>query len=226
MRISTSASRMWCVCAAVSIVVGCSSSGSQLAPAVSPYQQGSAAVVRGANGVAPDGIIYTPANIKIQSSQYGLDLDNDGMPDFIISEHNWGSSCFPRSYGELRAQPLSTAGLETDFGGYALALDSGSVISQSAYFRNRKSLIQEVGEFWFYNQHRCIIGSAGDWLTPKVRLRTAYLGLAFPIRGTTHYGWARLSVMMCSSGCRWLTATLTGYAYQTRAGVPIGAGKM
>jgi hypothetical protein len=47
-----------------------------------------------------------------------------------------------------------------------------------------------------------------------------YLGLQFIIHGRIHYGWARLSVERAN-----LTATLTGYAYETIPNKPIIAGK-
>ena len=47
-----------------------------------------------------------------------------------------------------------------------------------------------------------------------------YLGLKFVVNGNTHYGWARLSV---SSG--FVTATLTGYAYETIPNKSIITGK-
>ena len=57
----------------------------------------------------------------------------------------------------------------------------------------------------------------GHWVNVKNR----YLGLKFQIKGKTHYGWARLSVQAISQ----ISATLTGYAYETIANKPIIAGK-
>jgi hypothetical protein len=59
----------------------------------------------------------------------------------------------------------------------------------------------------------------GNWLGANNR----YLGLAFTIHGKTHYGWARLSVHVVSH--RFISSTLTGYAYETIAGKSIIAGK-
>jgi hypothetical protein len=46
----------------------------------------------------------------------------------------------------------------------------------------------------------------------------------FTLNGKTHYGWARLSVQ-ASKDRFTLTATLTGYAYETIPGKSIVAGK-
>jgi hypothetical protein len=47
---------------------------------------------------------------------------------------------------------------------------------------------------------------------------TRYLGLKFVIKGTTHYGWARLTVSMKNFKP---SATLKGYAYETIPDKPI-----
>ncbi len=52
-----------------------------------------------------------------------------------------------------------------------------------------------------------------------------YLGLKFQIKGETHYGWARLNVSVRAQGGVNITATLTGYAYETIANKAIIAGK-
>jgi hypothetical protein len=60
-------------------------------------------------------------------------------------------------------------------------------------------------------------GSRGSW----VNVQNRYLGLKFNIKGRVHYGWARLSVQVQNLS---ITATLTGYAYETIAGKSIKAG--
>ena len=52
-----------------------------------------------------------------------------------------------------------------------------------------------------------------------------YLGMKFTINGKVHYGWARLSVTNLKDKFR-ITATLTGYAYETIPNKPIKAGKL
>jgi hypothetical protein len=58
----------------------------------------------------------------------------------------------------------------------------------------------------------------GKW--PNVQDR--YLALRFKIQGQTHYGWARLNVQVSKT---MISATLTGYAYETTPNKPIIAGK-
>jgi hypothetical protein len=57
----------------------------------------------------------------------------------------------------------------------------------------------------------------GRWFNATKR----YLGLKFEINGKIHYGWTRLSVI----GRQRITATLTGYAYETIPNKPINAGQ-
>ncbi|MGA2611628.1 MAG: hypothetical protein ABSH01_29635, partial [Terriglobia bacterium] len=59
---------------------------------------------------------------------------------------------------------------------------------------------------------------AGRW----ANVRGRYLGLKFRIKGKIHYGWARLNVTVGNSR---ITATLTGYAYDTIPNKTIIAGQ-
>jgi hypothetical protein len=56
----------------------------------------------------------------------------------------------------------------------------------------------------------------GPWASAK----NCYLGLKFLIKGKTHYGWARLTVVYDHG----VKATLTGYAYETIPGKAIVTG--
>jgi hypothetical protein len=59
----------------------------------------------------------------------------------------------------------------------------------------------------------------GSW----VNVNNRYLGIKFEINGETHYGWARLSVQVQLPLT--VTATLTGYAYETVPNKSIVAGQ-
>jgi len=73
--------------------------------------------------------------------------------------------------------------------------------------------------------HRNTSGSLfyGYWLNGGKGVKNRYLGLKFAIRGRIHYGWARLSVTI-THGRPYITATLTGFAYETVANRPIITG--
>jgi hypothetical protein len=56
--------------------------------------------------------------------------------------------------------------------------------------------------------------------------KNRYLGLKFTIKGTTHFGWARLNVTCTTMyGNHKVTGVLTGYAYETIPNKPIITGK-
>jgi hypothetical protein len=59
---------------------------------------------------------------------------------------------------------------------------------------------------------------------PWANVQNRYLGLKFLIKGRTHYGWARLTVVTVPYH-RPLKATLTGYAYETIPGKSIITGE-
>ena len=65
---------------------------------------------------------------------------------------------------------------------------------------------------WFY-------GGTSHYGGPWANAWHRYLGLKFHIKGKVHYGWARLNVQWKN-----LTATLTGYAYETVPGESIITG--
>ena len=59
------------------------------------------------------------------------------------------------------------------------------------------------------------------WANGGKGLKNRYLGLRFVIKGKIHFGWARLNVRDYGHH---ITATLTGYAYETIPNKPIIAG--
>jgi hypothetical protein len=62
----------------------------------------------------------------------------------------------------------------------------------------------------------------GTYFGPWRKVKQAYLGLKFVIKGKTHFGWARVKGNFNSFP---YTATLTGYAYETIPNKPIITGK-
>ena len=94
---------------------------------------------------------------------------------------------------------------------WASALKPGSVVGPYQYFpgQGMAEVTHTGGGGTYY---------AGSWLNVKNR----YLGLRFKIAGKIHYGWARLSVQVTSSS---ITATLTGYAYETLPNKSIRTGQ-
>jgi hypothetical protein len=168
-------------------------------------------------------IVYTPVNIQLGTT-YPLDLNDDGIPDFTLELralekdgcNRRGSSI---ALDDLAAQKGNGAVPGSD--GLAAVLGRGAEIGPSQKFTSPQ-IMAAVWGYWFYNvfDHECepYEGENGLWLN----VSNGYLGLAFHIKEQTHYGWARLSVQV---GYVYITATLTGYAYETTAGKSIKAGQ-
>jgi hypothetical protein len=157
-------------------------------------------------------IVYTPAHHVIkQGATFPLDVNQDGITDFTFK--NSYASTSSGFHALLSAGPAAGNGLEgwTGFEPWAFALKPGAAIGPRHYFPAKVLVVAES-----------LAGSLsyqGSWVNVKNR----YLGLQFKIAGKIHYGWARLSVRVANRSS--VTATLTGYAYETIPGKPIHAGQ-
>jgi len=175
------------------------------------YALAASAAGVGALALAPSAqakIVYTHAHHVITPGHnYALDLNHDRTTDFTIQNYygcnqDW---CFD----VLSAIPAAGNGAQGARGflsiPYAYALSGGAEIGLKQPFSGKLMASDNMGYL-------------GRWLNVTNR----YLGLRFQIKGKTHYGWARLSASDISPR---ITATLTGYAYETVANKSIIAGK-
>jgi hypothetical protein len=169
-----------------------------------------------AAGTNADGqIIYTDENPNFvggNTSQYFLDLNNDGDDDFrIYGHHAYGNGY--SSIG-LAVQPLGSSnisnGIMTDNGDhYALALSAGEAINNTGNFNsstNGVTMNVQSGDI-----------CAGAWCDATDK----FIGFQFKIAGVIHYGWARMDANADFNNGSWV---LKDYAYESEAGVGIVAG--
>jgi hypothetical protein len=165
-------------------------------------------------------IVYTPAHIKIGSGgvgNYYLDINHDGVADFLISA---GSSCDPDRCLYSFDVETTTPGkggiaFQGSFGRpLAQALHQGAVIGVKRGFQPLAGMVSAT---YFSTGKQNI---TGHWINVTNR----YLGLKFQVKGKTHYGWARLNVKVHKHPFS-ISATLTGYAYETIPNKLIIAGK-
>jgi hypothetical protein len=163
-------------------------------------------------------IVYTKTHHVIGLNHaYKLDLTHDGTADFLIQETQTGSVGFLVNRLAVKEPPgNAVVGYAHYSRRYASALKPGAPIGGRQRFVNGGRFGQEMAEVQqsdtvFYKYY-------GPW----TKVSNRYLGLKFKIHGKTHYGWARLTVT--DQGFT-LTATLTGYAYETNPNQPIIAGK-
>ncbi|HXM22470.1 MAG TPA: hypothetical protein VN948_14535 [Terriglobales bacterium] len=163
-------------------------------------------------------VVYTKAHQVIgQNGVYNLDLNHDGTVDFLIQE--WDNGAFSSSNALLADAALGNAvrGSKVGFRYLAAALQRGAPIGPKRRFITGGN----NGEVMVSITHFTTGGTSyinGFW----ANVRNRYLGLKFKIDGKTHYGWARLSVQLQQFH---VTATLTGYAYETIPNKEISAGQ-
>lgn len=136
-------------------------------------------------------IIYTPTHATVgRNGSYAIDLNHDGIVDFVISEQ--GRKIKNGAIQSLRveAAPNNQINCRYSFCGstggvYATALSLGNEIGPSpvphGWAGKFMGMATEIrsGTFVTY---------LGDFRYA----RSNYLGLRFQIDGETHYGWARL----------------------------------
>ena len=207
------------------------------------------AVAAGAAGVgmlaltqaAEAKIVYTPANTPIRFV-VNLDLNNDGLPDFELCNlssyfqcstsrrvRETGTSKPPSPFfdwlvvfpAKAKSQQNRIWGNSTWRGdAAAAALRAGLHIGPKRRFLpgNLDAGGQVAGRLmatWGSAAGQQYYG--GPWKNVLHR----YLGLKFVIKGKIHYGWARLEVHWHAPK---ISATLTGYAYETIPNRPIITG--
>jgi hypothetical protein len=167
-------------------------------------------------------IIYTKADQVIgRNGVYSLDLNHDGTVDFLIEQSVNTFSGGAGSASLLVDEALGNA-VEGSIGKYsrhyAAALKLGARIGPRRQFINKGSAKGEALVEFYEDQDKRIPYTYGQWINVKNR----YLGLKLLINGKVHYGWARLSV---HDKLAKMSATLTGYAYETVPGKSILAGQ-
>jgi hypothetical protein len=174
-------------------------------------------------------IVYTPADqIVDRHHSYSLDLNHDGIVDYMLVDYANGVSTFA-TFQELdmkalqgnHVQCVSSDCISTFI--YAAALRRGEQVKSS---HQRGWCYGAVGPMAFEE----LVKRGGEvfysWSWANTNDR--YLGLWFKINGENHYGWARLSVEFHPGlpKDRTWEAHLTGYAYETVADQTIKAGQM
>jgi hypothetical protein len=162
-------------------------------------------------------IVYTKTHQVIGTNGvYPLDLNHDGVIDFVIQQYGSGSG-----FNRLFANGAFGNAVEGSVGKYnftfASALKKGATVGPGQRFVSSSHAAGEImAGFSCTESGRC------PWSGQWVNVSSRYLGLRFQIDGKIHYGWARLSVQTEGSQ---ITAILTGYAYETIVGKAIRAGQ-
>lgn len=160
-------------------------------------------------------IVYTPTHHTLTNGT--LPIPVDGTHDFTLSDKfyiitgSWST--------QLLNINLSGNASVVGSKGSATALRKGAVIGPTDKFQAGKGLM--AGGFCETQI------SSSRVFGPFANTTQRYLGLKFKVNGKVHYGWARFSSITaaaCNGGPA-VSATLTGYAFETIAGKSVIAGQ-
>jgi len=154
-------------------------------------------------------VVYTDIYVFIENKgTYNFDFDNDGFTDLTFSLILSQNNC-----------PNTIVGVEQPASGNGAVitpLEEGASIGPGLRFyprAHRMASLKDTCPGWTYS---------GPWPENQTR----YLGVSFLIDGETHYAWASVEFEVITTfGPPKLVAKLTGYAYETVAGMPISAGQ-
>jgi uncharacterized repeat protein (TIGR03803 family) len=174
-----------------------------------------------------------------------VDLNHDRITDFIFSNlfhtpssdgYVTNASLLVSASGNMRNQVWGRGrGSSHGRARFASALHSGFVVgaNKSHLQKSPTALMARLLVQYFREAPKvttcstwspgCVSSTEGQWMYTKHR----YLGLKFMIKGEIHYGWARFEVKRTAVGVgkNSISATLTGYAYETVPNKSITTGK-
>jgi hypothetical protein len=149
-------------------------------------------------------IVFTPANTTIPlHGSLPLDLNNDGINDFVFSNFFYGQAS--HLYVDQQAPANQVFHL-------------GAALPAGVRIGNRGSFVDNALMAFQDSRSGILSSYSGPWKDAHQR----FLGLKFSVNGETHFGWARLTVTAKGG----ISATLTGYAYETVPNRPIVTGKI
>jgi hypothetical protein len=153
-------------------------------------------------------VITTHINIPV-TGIVSLDLNHDGIPDLRFTKESFHFGVV--SY--LSVKGLHGAGVK----GYASALMRSARIGPSAQFHPQAVMAQRSCLYSSSAPPSCDL--AGDWGAGQPN---RFLGVKFVIKGTTHFGWVRMTVTNTDENP--ISATITEYGYETVANKTVLAG--
>ena len=182
-------------------------------------------------GASEAKVVYTETH-QVTHTGFPLyiDLNHDGIKDFLLRTMFYvGSSGLEvgLSASGYRNFNNAVAGKRLSHSGYffsaASALRTGARIGPKREFPVHHPFMAEE----LFNGHGSQYSDLGPWAGKGKGVRNRYLGLKFVVHGKVHYGWARLSVTLGHHRqFDDVSATLTGYAYETVPNKPIIASEI
>jgi hypothetical protein len=162
-------------------------------------------------------IVYTATNVRLITGQnVYLDLNHDGTNDFYFvgqqSEKTSSGFAFLAISPEPGPKRNAVLTVQSNGNQCAAELPAGEQVGAGRPFKAKSLAMFFRSWGWTGGTSRC------GWAKKP---GPHYLGLMFRVKGTIHYGWARVKVASYPH----YSATLTGYAYETIANKSIITGK-
>jgi hypothetical protein len=156
-------------------------------------------------------IVYTPVHKTIENGEsYRLDFIPGGVTNLTIRNIPTSNCTFDTCFALQSLGAVLSGSNRVVHNIYgAVAMKQGMKIGPADDFENKTQRM-----VWTYGN-----AAIGSWIDVKDR----FLGVEFKIKGEVHYGWARLNVQL--NPPEQITASLTGYAYETVPNQAIMAGE-
>jgi hypothetical protein len=159
-----------------------------------------------------------------------IDLNHDGIKDFALRTRYYAGSYFSAGLDASGYRNFNNAVAGRRFSRSSYFLSAASALPAGARIGpERKFPVHHpfMAVELFNRVHTSQYSDVGPWVDKGKGVRNRYLGLKFVIHGKVHYGWARLSVTLGHHRqYDDVSATLTGYAYETIPKKPIVAGQI
>jgi hypothetical protein len=165
-------------------------------------------------------VVYTATNITLTNGSLAIDLNHDGAVDFILSNKSTGFCCLYTRVLNVRGGFVgSSQNAVMGAGKNARALKEGATIGPQQSF-----LAAPLAMATAINDSNSFFYVFGEFANKSDR----FLGVEFVLpQGVRHYGWIRFQPVRAGFrlGKPIVSATVTGYAYETVANQPISAGQ-
>lgn len=144
---------------------------------------------------------YTTGDTNtFENASYGVDMDHDGINEFLISHSDAAYVNIKIVAGTNPNDHLVGVWAHESHGNYAKVLLEGEMVDHTGHILE--------GSRWMLRDNE------GLWMS-----KSGYIGLALVIDGNPHYGWIHVTVTKNGERMR-----VNGYAYSTVVSGPIGAG--
>jgi hypothetical protein len=164
-------------------------------------------------------VVYTNTWITISPTTGvpNIDLNNDGIVDFLISVEPACTTDSGHLCKVMKVLPLNHGNAVWGAGTYASALKSGVTLGSHGQFKAGHEFMEE-SFFGETSWGSTFSGSKGQWGQTTNR----FLGVKFEISGEVHYGWVRLDISPTFVG---MYGAISGYAYESEPNKPIKTGQ-